>query len=1346
MLELRLLGGFEARFPGGEPLAISSRKTRALLGYLALQPDRLVPRDELIAILWSQRVDRFGSNSLSQVATSLRKIFAASETSPIDIRADGLLFQADLAQVDALQLERHVASGTPEDLDTAESLFRGDLLAGIGIRDAAFEDWLGLERARLRNLATEALTRLLKHRATAGHHAALVATAQKLLRLDPMCEPAHQALIRLYAEQGQTGLALRQYRQCVDVLRRDLGVEPSPETIQLYQSIAARPAAASGAEIVTSRAATTDTPPDLPAESIVERKLVTALCAEITSVGSLFEGLPPDRAEAVLSSGMSGFRAAIAPYGGTVLRATESRMLCIFGAPAAIADHATKACMAALEMSRSVHRLGNELDGYRGTMPGFRAALDSGIVIVRSPSGAERSELNALGLAVQSASNIVENGDFSGVRLTARTARLVEDFMELVPLGILDLKGFDIPVEVSALSAEKPVRTRFEARVSRGTAPFVGRGPETEFLSRKLEQSSAGSGQFVGIVGLPGTGKSRLLHEFARHSVPPGWRTLQCGAVSHRVASPWRPVVKVLRGLFHVEPGDPDAVIDERIEVHLSTRGDELKAGLVTLRGLLGANAEPSTRTSSDPRERRSQMIEHLRVLLTVESELQPLILVFEDLQWFDDESLALLGAMIRSLANRRLLVLASYRPEFDHDWHGLSAYAQLRVDTLDVTDSRSLASSFLGTDPSVFPLIDALVRRANGNPLFIEEGARDLLERGGLVGRPGDLRRVSSQPELQLPDSTHAIIAERMDRLTPRQKSLLQDAAVIGNAVAVSLLKTVSGLAELDFSAEIAELQQSDFLVETRLVPTRELSFKHVITQEVAYDSLSRDRKTHAHWRVGDALERGLGDHNAESADALGMHFEMAGDYRRAANYLSVAADRSRDQYAPVAALSFYARARTAIEKATWPQPVEQQKHLRHVLENQGRLQSLLGNAKDAQATFQTLQGLARASGDKLGEAVALQRTAQLAVAAVAYDAGIRDAAQALQIAWQIDDKPLAVRSLITLGDVHIHGIRGEDESGVRFLEEAIPICREIGDEVGLSEALYHLGYIRLLKGDYPNALALFGESLELARARDDRARVAFDQIFTGIVRMDLGEFGPAQQELVAGIETAQQIGAQMLATIGQTFLAWLMVKRSDYAQAIPMLDAAARVFEAAGARGWIPLVQDIQGECWWRQGNVAEARASFERALPLAREVADPCWQSFALNGLAQIHGVQGDLETAEAYHLESLKFCAMKSDMWVRCRAEAMLSWADVQMRCGEIDTALRLATGLRERSDSLGMRQFSAAARFMEGKVLMKSGRVTEAATPLQAAAMLATQIGDQALHDEVAQVLKGLKKS
>ncbi|MCI0440799.1 MAG: tetratricopeptide repeat protein, partial [Chloroflexi bacterium] len=234
------------------------------------------------------------------------------------------------------------------------------------------------------------------------------------------------------------------------------------------------------------------------------------------------------------------------------------------------------------------------------------------------------------------------------------------------------------------------------------------------------------------------------------------------------------------------------------------------------------------------------------------------------------------------------------------------------------------------------------------------------------------------------------------------------------------------------------------------------------------------------------------------------------------------------------------------------------------------------------------------------------------------------------------------------------------------------------------------------------------------------------------GIIQMDLADFSAAADYLIDGITLAQEIEAHVLAALGQTFLGWVEIKRAAYARGQELLETALATFEGAQAKGWIPLALNIQGQCLLQIGALDKAYELFTRALPLAREVEDPCWQSFALTGLASIRAIQGRLAEAQAHYQESLKFCAFSSDMWVRCRAEALAAWAKVLIARGDVEAAMPLVDELHKRSSSMAMRQFVAISHHLRGTALTTSGKLDAAEPALQEALRLAQELGDHAL--------------
>ena len=1063
-----------------------------------------------------------------------------------------------------------------------------------------------------------------------------------------------------------------------------------------------------------------------------ERKQITVLFADIKGSLELIEGTDPEEASRLLDEVVRVMIDAVHRYEGTVNKVMGDGVMALFGAPIAHEDHAIRACYAALAIQDAMAVKAVDIRRDHGVEAQVRVGLHSGEVVVRGIGNDLTMDYDAVGPTTHLAGRMEQLALPGTVRLSGETARLAEGFIEARSLGPVPVKGLTAPVEVFELkgAAERP--SRFLAAVARGLSHFVGRHAELAALEHALDRAGEGLGQVFATIGEPGLGKSRLYYEFVHTPKVEDWLVLAAGSVSYGKATAYLPVVDLLKGYFRIESRDTPRNIREKVTGKLLTLDEGLRSILRPVLSLLGGLVDDPAWDDLDPSERRRRIIEAIRALLLRESEVQALVVIFEDLHWIDRETQAVLDALVDSLPTARILLLVNYRPEFGHGWGARTYYAQRRLEPLPLKSAETLLSSLVGEASALGPLKRLLIERTEGNPFFVEESVRTLVETSALTGLPGAYRLTQDVETLEIPATVHGVLAARIDRMSAEDKRLLQTAAVVGKDVPFALLQAIVEDAEDQLNAGLAALQGAEFLYETRLFPEREYTFKHTLTHEVAYNSLLRHHRRDLHQRVADAIETLYADRRLEWADVLARHFEKAENWANAAVNYADASDNAKNRYANTSAVEFCTSALNCLDKATSLEEETQRSLRSRLLESRGQIRSLLGDNQGAADDFRALRKLAEAAGNRSAEAAALNRSAQLSVTAGAYDEGIADALQALTIARQINDKAAIARILITLGDIHIHGIRGEDEAGVEYLEEAIPICRDLDDQTGLAEALCHLGTIRLLKGDYPTAITLFQESADLARAADDRPRLAFDLIFQGVIQMDLADFSAASDYMIDGITLAQEIEANVLAAIGQTFLGWVEVKRASYTKGQGLLDKALSTFEAAGAKSWIPLVLNIQGECLLQIGALEEAHDLFGRALPLAREVEDPCWQSIALTGLAFIRGVQGRLAEAREHYQESLKFCSFSSDMWVRCRAEALAAWAKVLIAQGDGEAALPLVDELHKRSSSMAMEQFVAISHHLRGDALVALGKLDEAEAALQEALGLAQKLGDHAL--------------
>jgi class 3 adenylate cyclase len=645
-----------------------------------------------------------------------------------------------------------------------------------------------------------------------------------------------------------------------------------------------------------------------------ERKQVTVLFADLKGSLELLADRDPEEARQLLDPVLERMMAAVHRYEGTVNQIMGDGIMALFGAPIAHEDHAVRACYAALAMQAALCRYSDEVRRAQGLAVHFRVGLNSGEVVVRAIDNDLNMDYSAIGQTVHLAARMEQLATPGSILFTAATLRLVEGLVRVHALGPIPVKGLAEPVEVYELVGASTLRGRLQARAAGGLTRFVGRDTELAALRQALERTGAGHGQVVALVGEAGVGKSRLVYEFVHAHHTQGWRVLESALVSYGKATPYFPVIDLLKRYTHVEDANDPRTVRAKVTGRVLTLDESLQETIPALLWLLDALPNDSPFRSLEAPQRRQRTLEALKRMLLRESQAQPLLLVFEDLHWIDSETQALLDSLIEGLPTARLLLLVNYRPEYRHGWGSKTYYTQLRLDPLPPASASAVLQALLGADPSLAPLKHLLIARTEGNPFFLEESVRSLVETQVLVGAPGAYRLAQTLPTIQVPATVQAVLAARIDRLPLEDKRLLQTAAVIGVEVALMLLQAIAETPDEALRVGLARLQAAEFLYETRLFPDLEYTFMHALTYEVAYGSLVQERRRVLHARVVEALEALTGDRMAEQVERLAHHALRGEAWEKAVRYAHQAGTRAADRSAYGQAGAFFDRGLDAL------------------------------------------------------------------------------------------------------------------------------------------------------------------------------------------------------------------------------------------------------------------------------------------------------------------------------------------------------------------------------------------------------------------------------------------------
>jgi class 3 adenylate cyclase/tetratricopeptide (TPR) repeat protein len=1003
-----------------------------------------------------------------------------------------------------------------------------------------------------------------------------------------------------------------------------------------------------------------------------ERKQVTVLFADLKGSLELLADRDPEEARKLLDPVLERMMEAVHRYEGTVNQVMGDGIMALFGAPVAHEDHSVRACYAAIDMQAAIRRYSDEVWRSHGVKAQIRVGLNSGEVVVRAIGSDLRLDYSAIGQTTHLAARMEQLATPGTTLVTGDTLRLAEGYVTATPMGPVPVRGLETAIEVYELTGARPRRSRLHAAAARGLTPFVGREGELDQLQQALSRAGGGQGQVVAIVGEPGVGKSRLVWEVTHSHRVHGWLVLQAGSVSYGRATSYLPVIDLLKSYFAIEDRDGPRVVQEKLTGKLLTLDRALEGTLPALLSLLEVPTDDPQWPMLDPLQRRRHTLDAVKRLFLRESQVQPLLVVVEDLHWIDSETQALLDEVVESLPAARLLLLVNYRPEYRRPWGTRTSYTQVRLDPLPRETAEQLLGALLGSDAALDPLQGALIARTEGNPFFLEESVRALVETGALRGQRGTYRPARPRPTVQVPATVQAVLAARIDRLAPGDKALLQTASVVGKDVPFALLQAITEPSQDELHSAIGRLQAAEFLYEAALFPDLEYSFTHALTHDVAYGSLLQDQRRALHGQIVEAIERLYPDRLAEHIERLAHHAVRGERWEKAVAYLRQTGARAADRSALQDAVNFLEQALAALDRLPesrghQEQSIDVRLDLRNALEPLGELDRNLDNLREADA-------LAQALGDqrRLGWVFAYRSADSWRRADSAQAAEF--AQRALGIARAIDDRVLErycthrlANASNTLGDYRraVELYQRVAESGERL---------EFGGEsLRLSVMVKHwLAWCLAQLGRFQEGVTRAEQTLRIAESIEHPYSLVAGHRAIGFVHLLRGEVEAAIPSLERALDICQTAKLSLLFDGTASALGYAYALAGRLADGISLLGQAVQHPSSTGT-SYHSLFLSRLSEAYSMAGRAEEAFAVAERALALSRECGEHGHEAWVLRLLGEIaaHRDPLDAEAAERHYREAL---ALASRLGMRpLVAHCHLGFGKLSRRTGKEEQA-------------------------------------------------------------------------
>jgi len=975
-----------------------------------------------------------------------------------------------------------------------------------------------------------------------------------------------------------------------------------------------------------------------------ERRVVTILFCDVKGSTAMAEQLDPEEWAGIIQRALEYVTEPVRRHGGTVAEVRGDGILAFFGAPVAHEDDPQRSVIAGLEILESIQFFHEQIKRARGLDFNVRVGIHTGLVVVRDIGSEEQVEYTAIGDAVNLAARMEQTARPGTLQISDQTYRLVEQIFDVEPLGEVKVKGKRAPVRAYRVIGLKAQPGPLRGLERHGLhSPLVGREVELAELKECLDRLVDGQGSIVGIFGEAGIGKSRLIAEVQASAGNLLWlegHTLSFG----QTISYW-PFQQILRDWSGIAEDDSESEAWTKLEMKVQALfGEETIDYLPYLASLLAlqVRGDYAERVKYlDGEALGKQIFLTARRFFERLASGQPVVLVFEDLHWMDESSTNLLEHLLPLVERVRILILGLSRPEerhtpaarlrerCAHDY--ADRYSEIQLAPLSGADSTQLVHNLLEIEDLPAHLREMIVAKAEGNPFFLEEVIRTLIGTGMLRRDPasGRLQAIAPIESLHIPDTIQGVILARVDRLDEEVKRVLRVAAVIGRSFLYRVLMAIAESGRrLDDS--LAELQQTEFIREKRVMPELEYIFNHALAQEATYESILLQKRRELHARVGQAIEALFAGRLEEFYGLLAYHYARAEAWEKAQDYLLKAGDQAGRISADAEALNYYQHAMAAYTRAfgnRWD-PLQR-----------ASLERKMGEAFVRRGEFpQAIDHFQRALGHL----------------------GYRLPVSPWEVRWALA-RELAVQIGQRLQNLFLKPITeaarpgAEDEAYIYYYTAAIDALSNSERYLLLALRMlnfserrgYPLGVVigSVLAGVALDLLALFGLARWFHRHAVEVAHnlsqpFALGGAYYGL-QLHVIYLGELDLSLEYGRRSAKAFhdaGDLLSWGLSTALMSWISAFLSDFDEAQAFSQELLHFGQDAGARSVWCWGEGTQGHVLRRQGNLQQAIAHQQKSIELAEAIPDYLYRIFAGSELGLCYLRQGDWQAA----LAELKMC--------------------------------------------------------------------------------------------------------